>query len=423
VTERTAQSPTVGQLARLALPAIVIGILGGLLMAGVNALEHVLTDALWDDLPSALGFAADGAFWIIAVLTATGLAVGAVVRFMPGRGGVDPATVELVSAPPALIALPGIAIAMMLGLAGGVSLGPENPVIAIGVGLSVWLAARFVPGLPAPSTTLIATAAIIGAMFGSPLAAALLLTEIVAGFKNKQPLWDTLFAPLVAAATGAIVTKLIGEGMPLPKLPEYSIGGWDLLSTCLIATAAAGLGIVAAIAMPRVHAALHSLRNPVLYLGIGGLVLGVLGVIGGPVTLFKGAHQSVDLVNEADSMSTAQLALITVVKIAALVVAAAASFRGGRIFPSMFIGVAFGLMVHSMFPAVPVTAAVGAAVLGVVLAVSRNGWMALFIAAAVTASVPLLTVLCLAILPAWLLVTRAPEMIAEPAPNPEPVAT
>jgi len=60
---------------------------------------------------------------------------------------------------------------------------------------------------------------------------------------------------------------------------------------------------------------------------------------------------------------------------------------------------------------VPLTVAIGAGVLGMVLAVSRDGWISLFIAVAVTGSIPVLPVLCIAVLPAWLLVSRGPEMI------------
>ena len=64
----------------------------------------------------------------------------------------------------------------------------------------------------------------------------------------------------------------------------------------------------------------------------------------------------------------------------ALVVAAAAGFRGGRIFPAVFIGAAAGLVVQSLVPDLPVLVAVACGVLGAVLAVGRDGWLALFIA-------------------------------------------
>jgi len=64
-----------------------------------------------------------------------------------------------------------------------------------------------------------------------------------------------------------------------------------------------------------------------------------------------------------------------------------------------------------------------AATMGFVLAVSRSGWLSLFIAAAVAGSVTVLGLLCLAILPAWLLVTRGPRMLVEDEPKTEPART
>jgi hypothetical protein len=46
-----------------------------------------------------------------------------------------------------------------------------------------------------------------------------------------------------------------------------------------------------------------------------------------------------------------------------------------------------------------------------VLAVARDGWIALFVAVAVTGGVTVIPLLCIAILPTWLLVSRGPEMI------------
>jgi H+/Cl- antiporter ClcA len=407
-------------LVRTTIPALIIGILAGLLLTGTYKVADALEHVLWDWLPETLGVGADGPWWIIAVLTATGLAVGATVWLAPGHAGEDPAKAELVSTPLKLIALPGVAIALVLGLAGGVSLGPENPIIAIGVGISVWLMARAAPQLPVPSVIIISTAGILGAMFGSPVAAALLLTEMLAEFRAPGAMWDKLFAPLVAASAGALTTLLIGEGMAMPELPAFELGNaWNLVSAPVIATVAALLGLGAAWLLPPLHRALHSLRHPVLYLGLGGLVLGILGAVGGTVTLFKGEAQAVQLVEDAPSMSIGQLALVTGVKVLALLVAAAASFRGGRIFPAMFIGIALGLLVHAIMPAVPETLAVAAATMGFVLAVSRSGWLSLFIAAAATGSVAVLSVLCLAILPAWLLVTRGPHMIVRDRPSAE----
>lgn len=101
---------------------------------------------------------------------------------------------------------------------------------------------------------------------------------------------------------------------------------------------------------------------------------------------------------------------MAVVKMAALVVAATCGFRGGRIFPAVFAGVALGLCAHALVDAVPPALAVACAVLGVVLAVTRQGWLSLFTAAVLVSDLAVLPVLCVAVLPAWLLVTGRPQM-------------
>ena len=116
-----------------------------------------------------------------------------------------------------------------------------------------------------------------------------------------------------------------------------------------------------------------------------------------------------------------QLALIVVIKLVALVVAAAAGFRGGRIFPAVFIGAAIGVLAQALVPGIPVPIAVSAGVLGMLLAVGRDGWIAVFVAVVISGSIAALPVLCLALLPVWLVVTKAPEMIVRvPARGPDP---
>jgi H+/Cl- antiporter ClcA len=65
------------------------------------------------------------------------------------------------------------------------------------------------------------------------------------------------------------------------------------------------------------------------------------------VTLFKGLDEMQQLAF-SQVFSVSDYLLFAVIKLAALVVAAACGFRGGRIFPAVFVGVALGLMLHDM---------------------------------------------------------------------------
>ena len=394
----------------LSLPAVAIGIASSLILIVVMKIASVLQNLLWQRLPGTLGIAQDSPLWIIGVLTLPGIAVGLVIRFSQGHAGPDPACEPLIGAPVPPSALPGLIVALILGLAGGVSLGPEHPIMTVNIALAVAIGARLLPRVNRMEWTILASAGTIGALFGTPVAAALIFSQTLNG-SSEVPLWDRLFAPLMAAAAGALTTGLFFH--PHFSLPIAHYGQMemtDILSGAIVAAIAIAAGMVAVWCLPRLHAMMHQMKNPVLVLGIGGFILGILGVIGGPVSLFKGLDEMQQMVaNQA--FSTSDYFLLAVIKLAALVVAAASGFRGGRIFPAVFVGVALGLMLHEHVPAVPAAITVSCAILGIVLVVTRDGWLSLFMAAVVVPNTTLLPLLCIVMLPAWLLLAGKPMMM------------
>ncbi|MET9493568.1 ion channel protein [Streptomyces sp. NPDC006552] len=398
----------------LVAPALVVGVGCSLLFLAVSEAAERLQDVLWTRLPGALGVSGYGALWMIVMLTATGVLVGLVVWKAPGHAGPDPATLGLgAEEPVAPYVLPGLVVAAALMLAGGPSLGPENPIIATNVALAFWLGRKAAPASPGALWASLASAATLGALFGTPVAAALVVSEALAGkpLPIKGSLWDNLFAPLLAAAAGALTTTLIASPSFDLGLPPFGRPGWgDLLAALVVSCAATVLGMLAVHAFPYVHAAFARLRHPMLMLPLGGLLLGLLGALGGHLTLFKGLHEVGELAADPQGWSAGQFAVMTVVKLAALVTAAACGFRGGRIFPAVFVGAAFGLCAHALVPAVNVSVGVAAGVLGILLAITRQGWISLFTSAVLVASPAILALMCVASLPAWLLVTGRPQM-------------
>ncbi|HFI7238068.1 TPA: ion channel protein [Escherichia coli] len=394
----------------LSLPAVAIGVASSLILIVVMKIASALQNLLWQRLPGTLGIAQDSPLWIIGVLTLTGIAVGLVIRFSQGHAGPDPACEPLIGAPVPPSALPGLIVALILGLAGGVSLGPEHPIMTVNIALAVAIGARLLPRVNRMEWTILASAGTIGALFGTPVAAALIFSQTLNG-SSEVPLWDRLFAPLMAAAAGALTTGLFFH--PHFSLPIAHYGQMemtDILSGAIVAAIAIAAGMVAVWCLPRLHAMMNQMKNPVLVLGIGGFILGILGVIGGPVSLFKGLDEMQQMVaNQA--FSTSDYFLLAVIKLAALVVAAASGFRGGRIFPAVFVGVALGLMLHEHVPAVPAAITVSCAILGIVLVVTRDGWLSLFMAAVVVPNTTLLPLLCIVMLPAWLLLAGKPMMM------------
>ena len=92
-----------------------------------------------------------------------------------------------------------------------------------------------------------------------------------------------------------------------------------------------------------------SSENPVLTLGVGGFLLGILGVIGGHITLFKG-------LDEMQQLPVRRLALMITLLIAVDRLRAVdtlpppAVFAAGVFFPLCSVGVAIGLMLHARSP-------------------------------------------------------------------------
>ena len=395
----------------LSLPALIIGIASSLVLIAVMKVASVLQHLLWEQIPIGLGIAHDSPVWIIGMLTFTGIMVGLVIRYSPGHAGPDPATEPLIGAPMSPVALPGLLIALILGLAGGVSLGPEHPIMAVNIALAVAIGARLFPRIGALDWTILASAGTIGALFGTPVAAALIFSQTL-NSADDTPLWDRLFAPLMAAAAGSLTTSLFFHphfSLPIAHYTQMRLS--DIFSGAVVAAIAIAAGMVAVWCLPRLHTLVHRLKNPVLILGIGGFMLGILGVLGGPLTLFKGLDEMQQLAF-SQTLGATDYFMLAIVKLGALVIAAACGFRGGRIFPAVFVGVALGLMLHAHVEAVPAAITVSCAILGMMLVVTRDGWLSLFMAAVVVPDTTLLPLLCIVMLPAWLLLAGKPMMVA-----------
>lgn len=396
----------------LSTPALLIGVASSLVLIAVMKVASVLQQFLWERLPISIGIAQDSPFWIIAMLTLTGVMVGLIIRYSHGHAGPDPACEPLIGMPVSTSALPGLLAALIIGLAGGVSLGPEHPIMTVNIALAVAMGSRMFPRIAKLDWTILASAGTIGALFGTPVAAALVFSQTL-NSSNDVPLWDRLFAPLMAAAAGSLTTSLFFHphfSLPIAHYTQMHLV--DIFSGAVVAAIAIAAGMVAVWCLPRLHHLIHRLKHPVLILGVGGFILGILGVIGGPLTLFKGLDEMQQMAF-SQTLGASDYFMLAVIKLAALVVAAASGFRGGRIFPAVFVGVALGLMLHAHVEAVPAAITVSCAILGLVLVVTRDAWLSLFMAAVVVPDTTLLPLLCIVMLPAWLLLAGKPMMIAD----------
>lgn len=394
-------------IAQIALAAVV-GALAALALVVFEGIVHRVEHMLWEWLPERLDVGDVTGWWAPVVLTVAGVVVGLIVHFAPGHGGHDPASSGLLEDPMPMHALPGLLAAAVVALAAGVSLGPEAPLLGTSSAVLAWFAAR--RGLPAQGPVALGMAGLLGAMFGAPVGAAFAFAEMVP-MAGRQ-LYDRLVPLFVASTAGATTLVLIAGrpqfAAPFPEMRHLIAG--DLVSATLIGALGAAVGLAIGWLIRTLHPLLVSVPT-VARLAVGGAALGGIVVIAGERVLFSGQREIGPLIADAAQLGNGELVLITVGKMLSLVIAVCVGFRGGRIFPAVFVGVSLGTLVHAVAPSVPLALAAGAATVGVVIAMIRL-WLITVLMVAMIVGLPLLPVLGVALVVSHLVVRNQPEPIS-----------
>lgn len=343
---------------RLLLLAALLGVPLAAGAWGFLQCVEQIQEAAYTDLPDALGFHGQPPWWPLVPMAVAGVLVAAAIRYLPGTGGHRPAeglkTGGVVSAGE----LPGILLAALASISLGAVVGPEAPLIALGGGLAA-LAVRAAGRGRAANPRAVEMAAATGsfaavsALLGSPLLGAFLLME--ASGLGGATLGVVLIPGLLASGVGALVFVGLNSwtGLPVqtltipnlppsgqPNLPEF---GWAL-----------AIGVAAALAGHLIRrGALHLqarviprtlLLTPIIALAVAGLAIGYAQATGEPTSdvLFSGQTTLGPLISASAHYTAAALALLFLVKGLAYCVSLSA-FRGGSVFPSMFLGAAGGI--------------------------------------------------------------------------------
>ena len=356
----------------LLILAAVLGIVISFLVYWFLKLIAELQTWVFTSLPNGLGFHGEPPWWPLLPLVVAGVIVGATIRYLPGRGGHSPADGFQAGGVAQSVELPGILLASVAGLALGVVIGPEAPLIALGgVGavLAVKLARRDVePGVGAVIAATGSFAA-ISTLLGNPLAGAFLLLE-ASGLGG--PMATIVLIPgLLGAGIGSLIflglNSLTGYGtfslvIPnLPPAPHLDVAQirWAVAIGAAAAVASFGIKWLALFLRP------HLERRLMLLTPLAGLVIAGLAIAFGQATgkpssavLFSGQTALTPLLEHAASYTAATLVLLVACKGLAYSISLS-GFRGGPTFPGMFIGAAGGIAL-SHLPGLPMIA--GAAI-------------------------------------------------------------
>ena len=338
---------------------VLAAILGVPISAAAYGFLAVLTNLqewVFTDLPKALGFHGTPLWWPLPPLMLAGLLVGLTISHLPGKGGHSPAD-GLATGAPSPIELPGVVLAALASLSLGVVLGPEAPLIALGGGLGVCAVRLARRDAPPQATAVVAAAgsfASISTLLGSPLLGAFLLME--ASGLGGPTLGLVLVPGLVAAGVGSLIfigldswTGLGTFSLALPDLPPF---GWALVIGVVAAVVGTAIRRLALVLRPHVE------RRLVLVTPLVGLVIAGLAIVyaegsghGFSDVLFSGQDALGPLVAGSGGYSVAALVLLVACKGLAYSVSLS-GFRGGPIFPAMYLGAAGGIAL-SHLPGLP----------------------------------------------------------------------
>jgi H+/Cl- antiporter ClcA len=360
----------------------VVGLVTSAVAWGFLELIYQVQQGVYTHLPTELGFDSTPEWWSLPVLAVAGLMTAVAIVRLPGRGGHVPAK-GLNAQPTQPIDLPGVILAALASIGLGAVVGPEAPLIALGGGLG-FLAVRLLRRDAAPQIGLLlamaSTFAAISFLFGSPAIAAVLLIEAAGVGGAMLPLM--LVPGLTAAGIGSLISIGLGQWtglssthiaigvLPLAPFtrPDLTDFAWTVPFAAVVAVGTVVIFRLAREIVPVVNS------RPFVLLPAGGLAVAGLAIAFSEATgksvsdvLFSGQEALTPLIQGAGTWSLSALALVIAFKGAAYAISLG-TFRGGPVFPALFLGAAAGLMAAQLpgFEATPAVAVgMGAAVVAV----------------------------------------------------------
>jgi H+/Cl- antiporter ClcA len=340
--------------------AAIIGVIVSLASWGFLELIYYLQHGVYKELPGELGFSSVPWWWPLPWLAIAGALTAIAITRLPGGGGHIPADgLKTGGTPTQPIDLPGVLLAAVASIGLGLVLGPEAPLIALGMGLGIFAIREVRKDAPDQLAALMGAAgafAAVSSLFGSPIVGAVIIIEATGLGGATLPV--ILLPGLTAAGIGSLV--FIGMGSltglssaayalsPL-NLPPFAQPTWgDFGWTIALAIAAAAVTFVI-MELAQVAKRLVSRRVLLLTVAaalvVGGLAIAFSQITGRPTdaVLFSGQDAFAELVKDAPTLSVSTLAYLLLFKGLAWSISLG-NFRGGPTFPALFLGTVGGLM-------------------------------------------------------------------------------
>lgn len=339
--------------------ALILGAFAGAIVWLVLKVMSLGIDLLWTVLPRALCFG-NSLIYSLSVCLIGGLIIGLWQR----KFGLLPEELTEVMG---RIKKEGtypynnlhiVAVSALLPLIFGGALGPEAGLTGLIVGLCCFVGDRLkYKGAEVAALMEAGMAATLGVIFGAPL------FGIVSNIEpdNKKEHYGKklaskktrIFLYVMAVVGGMLamggLTDLLGGGMGLPRFDAHHGMGfaqWKWFIPLLVAGVLFGL----------LYLVIHKitgiigeklLKYRVISCMLAGAAVGTIGYFL-PLTMFSGEHEMGDLMNDWQSYSVVILIISAIGKLFLVNFCVDLGWRGGNIFPIIFVGVTIGYVMAAI---------------------------------------------------------------------------
>lgn len=238
-----------------------------------------------------------------------------------------------------------------VSLLAGASLGPEASLLAGVLGIAAWTSGK-AKLLNTPIAKLLALSS-VGALLCAfmcspiPMAIPLLLMQ-----KSKKLTLQSALPVLFMGTVSWIIVYLL-KGEPFGQVPvSETFTAIDIVIAAGLGFAAVLIGValkwvikLASLKTSWIAAHTHWLVSAVIF----GTVLGILYLLGGQSIQFSGSEGSQLLASDKAMYSAIALLSLVVLKLLATAWSLSSGYRGGLVFPSVYMGLAFSYSIAAAF--------------------------------------------------------------------------
>ncbi|QKE10203.1 chloride channel protein [Bacillus cereus] len=241
----------------------------------------------------------------------------------------------------------------------GASLGPEAALVGIIGGLCTWVGDLFTFALKGMNElTEVGIGATLSVIFNAPLFGYLAPNENEGEQINEFSKGKKAIVYLATTFAGfsvyLLLSKFDNRGSFIVDFGKGSLSLNEWIAFLPLASIGAIFGFLYFKLEFILDKFIHPFKEYKLTLGIiGGILLGIVGTFL-PYTLFSGEHQLKELVVEWSQLSFWVLLFSGVLKLCITAVCLNTGWRGGHIFPIIFVGSSIGYAIASIIPIDPI---------------------------------------------------------------------